>query len=71
MSIHFYNPQLKHTIEEKVARWDTCQQYKAVGQGHGDTAPRETLLLPWSKVAVDLIGPWTLQNKVKIILSKP
>ena len=61
MSMHFYNPQLKHTIEDMVARCDTCQWYKAVGRGHGDTAPRETPLLPWREVAVDLIGPWTLQ----------
>ena len=65
MSMHFYNPQLKHTIEDMVARCDTCQWYKAVGRGHGDTARRETPLLPWREVAVDLIGPWILQVQGK------
>ena len=36
-----------------------------MGQGHGETAPRETSLLPWREVAVDLIGPWTLQVQGK------
>jgi transposase InsO family protein len=35
--------------------------YKNVQQGHGDTAPGEASILPWSEVAVDTIGPWTLE----------
>jgi transposase InsO family protein len=38
-----------------------CQKYKNVQHGHGETAPREAGLLPWSEIAVDMIGPWTLE----------
>ena len=34
---------------------------KAVGRPYGELATREVSLLPWSEIAVDTIGPWTLQ----------
>ena len=61
ISMHFYYHILEHTVEDVVTTCDTCQRHKAVGRGHGETAPRETSLLSWREVAVDLIGPWTLQ----------
>ena len=61
MALHFYNPKLKNRIEELVSKCDACQRQKLVGRGHGAVAPREAALLPWREIAVDLIGPWTLQ----------
>jgi hypothetical protein len=61
MSMMYYNPKLKATIEAVVAPCAICQQYKNIPRGHGETAPREAALLPWSEIAVDLIGPWTLE----------
>jgi hypothetical protein len=61
MQMHFYNRHLKNRIKEIVSRCDVCQCLKLVGQGHGEVSPREAALLPWQEVAVDLIGPWTLQ----------
>jgi transposase InsO family protein len=58
--IHFHNPKLSNAIEDFTAKCDTCQRHKAVGRGHGHTAPKEAPLAPWREVAVDLIGPWTL-----------
>lgn len=43
-----------------VTRCDACQRQKNVLQGHGHTAAREAHILPWREVAVDFIGPWTL-----------
>ena len=60
MSMHFYNKKLRSTIEKIVSTCDACQRYKTVGRGHGELAPREAALIPWQEVAVDLIGPWTL-----------
>jgi transposase InsO family protein len=40
---------------------NNCQKYKNVQRGHGETAPREAGLLPWSEIAVDMIGPWTVE----------
>jgi transposase InsO family protein len=36
-------------------------KYKSVQQGHGETTPREAGLLLWSEIAMDMIGPWTLE----------
>ena len=60
MSMHFYNKNLNSVIEKVVSTCDTCQRYKTVGRQHGELAPREAALIPWQEVAVDLIGPWTL-----------
>jgi transposase InsO family protein len=61
MSMHFYNPKLKFTVEDIVSKCDPCQRFKLVGRGHGELAPREAALVPWDEVAVDCIGPWTLK----------
>jgi hypothetical protein len=61
MLMHVYNRHLQNKIENIVSRCDTCQRFKLVGRGHGEVASREAALLPWQKVAVDLIGPWTIQ----------
>jgi RNase H-like domain found in reverse transcriptase/Integrase zinc binding domain len=65
MSLTFYNPKLYKVVEAVVAPCAHCQHYKNVQRGHGATAPREADILPWSHVAVDTIGPWTLsvQNR--------
>ena len=61
MSMHFYNPKLKAQVETIVSTCDACQRFKNHGRGLGELAPREAALIPWQEVAVDLIGPWTLQ----------
>ena len=60
LRIHFHNPKLSNAIDDLTSKCDTCQRFKAIGRGHGHTAPKEAPLLPWRDVAVDLIGPWTL-----------
>jgi transposase InsO family protein len=61
MSMTFYHPKLRPTVIGMIQRCAVCQRYKNVQRGHGETAPREASLLPWSEVAVDTIGPWTLE----------
>jgi hypothetical protein len=39
----------------------TLSKYKNVLGGHGETAPREAGLLLWSEVAMEMIGPWTIE----------
>lgn len=60
MSMNLYHPDLRLQVEQVVTRCDACQRQKNVLRGHGHTAPREAQTLPWREVAVDLIGPWTL-----------
>jgi transposase InsO family protein len=61
MSATFYSPKLCQSIEAIIKPCEHCQKYKNVQRRHGDTAPREAGLLPWSEIAVDMIGPWTLE----------
>jgi transposase InsO family protein len=61
MSETFYNPDLCPRIEATIKPCEHCQKYKNVQHGHGETAPREAGLLPWSEIAMDMIGPWTLE----------
>jgi hypothetical protein len=61
MSETFYNPKLCLNVEAVLKPCEHCQKYKNVQRGHGETAPREAGLLPWSEVDVDMIGPWTLE----------
>ena len=60
--MHFFHPQLKAMCKREVNRCDSCQRYKAVVRGHGETAGREAAVLPWHDVAVDLIGPWEVNT---------
>jgi transposase InsO family protein len=60
LRMHFYHPELQQTCEAEVRKCDPCQRLKNVGRGHGETASREASLMPWQDVAVDLIGPWTV-----------
>jgi transposase InsO family protein len=57
---HFVHPELKSRIEFIVKSCDACLRSKLPGMGYGELPPREAGLLPWNEVAVDLIGPWTL-----------
>jgi Integrase zinc binding domain len=61
MSMIFYNPQLRYVVKGMIEKCAVCQRYKNVQRGHGNTAPRAASLLRWSEVAVDTIGPWTLE----------
>lgn len=67
MKMHFFHKNLRQTVENVVSTCDSCQKNKNNVRGFGLVAPREAQLLPWRQVAVDSIGPWTLQigpNKI-------
>jgi hypothetical protein len=54
MSETFYNPNLRPRVEVIIKPCEHCQKYKNVQHGHGAT---EAGLLPWSEIAMDMIGP--------------
>ena len=60
IATHFYHPTLKARVEHIVRVCEACQRTKLPGTGFGELPPRNALLLPWSEVAVDLIGPWKI-----------
>jgi hypothetical protein len=57
---HFVHPNLKQRIKHVIKSCDTCLGSKLPGMGYGHLPPREAGLVPWNKVAVDIIGPWTI-----------
>ena len=57
---HLYDPALKPKVEHIVSICEACQRTKFPGTGFGELPPRNALLLPWSEVAVGLIGPWKI-----------
>ena len=54
----YYHVQMRHFVTH--FNCDTCQRYKLDGAGYGHLAEREVRVMPWTEVAVDLIGPWTI-----------
>eukprot|EP00957_Ditylum_brightwellii_P075510 5739307-Ditylum_brightwellii.AAC.1 len=54
----FRVPGLRCTCEEYKCA--SCQMNRQPGPGYGILPPRIASLMPWSDVAVDLIGPWKL-----------
>mgnify|MGYP000532751135 CR=1 FL=1 len=57
---HFLHPHLKPCIKYIVKSCDAWLRSKLPGMGYGELPPREAGLVPWNEVAVDLIGPWTV-----------
>ena len=48
-----------------VQHCSTCQLYKNPTRGYGHLPPKQTTMIPWHNVAVDLIGPWTINTDNK------
>ena len=62
IGLHFYHANLKSACETVIAPCDACQRYKLQGRGYGELPSREAGVAPWRDVAVDLIGPWSIQT---------
>lgn len=56
----FYETNMRNSIAEYVSSCDFCQRYKDVGRRQGLLAPQLQVSVPFEEVAVDLIGPWTV-----------
>jgi transposase InsO family protein len=61
ISQFFFSPRLKARVEELVSTCDSCQRNKNIGPGYGHLPPRNDVSVPWEEIAIDLIGPWTIQ----------
>eukprot|EP00977_Amphora_coffeiformis_P006986 scaffold1513_cov100-Amphora_coffeaeformis.AAC.35 len=60
LSAHVWFPNMKSRVETLVEACNHCQRYKFAGPGYGHLPPRNDVASPWEEVAVDLIGPWTI-----------
>ena len=56
----FYFPNLRQAIHEHISKCDACQRFKDQGPIHSQNPPRNETAVPWSDVAVEIIGPWTI-----------
>jgi len=55
----FHHSQLRKFCD--TYKCDGCERYKLEGRGYGLLPERSVTLAPWEEVALDLIGPWTIQ----------
>jgi transposase InsO family protein len=63
MQQHFYHPRLLETATERVKNCDACQHCKLTRNEYGELPERQAHAIPWSDLAVDSIGPWTIRDK--------
>ena len=56
---NFHFPSLKAHCER--FKCNDCQKNKQWGPGYGELPPRNAPLMPWDEVAIDLIGPWSIE----------
>ena len=57
---HLSFPGLDDKVKNFVETCDECQRYKNNGRGYGHLPPRDDDPAPFEDVALDHIGPWTL-----------
>ena len=60
ISRRFAAPGL-YTLCERFICPVNCHRWKHTGQGYGHLPPRIANTVPWDEVAVDLVGPWTIE----------
>ena len=57
---HFYHQGLKQKIEDYIKTCDSCQRNKNLGPGYAHLPPRNATEIPFEQIAVDTIGPWSI-----------
>ena len=61
IAMHMTHPQLGLYCDQAVSSCPTCQRLKVVHRHYGELPPREVRGNPWSDIAIDLVGPWTVK----------
>jgi hypothetical protein len=60
---HFTHPKLHDKVLEYTKTCDTCQVCKINRVQYGELPERISSFTPWSEIAVDTIGPWTIRDQ--------
>lgn len=60
---YFEHRYLHDTVIEFVKTCEACQKCKIVRTHYGEMPERLADFVPWSDIAVDLIGPWKIRDK--------
>ena len=56
---------MRKSIEQHINTCDVCQKHKRNKKKFGLLPPKEAETEPWEKLCVDLIGPYTFEEKRK------
>jgi len=60
---HFYWPNLQKDVRKYVGTCDVCQKCKKQKPKYGWLPEKEAEAVPWERLCVDLIGPYTIERK--------
>ena len=63
IATYYWHPELRKKCEDIIGSCDPCQRNKLPGKGYGELPPRNAAQTAWQEIAVDLIGPWTIQSR--------
>ena len=62
---HFDCKGLCTTVHDVCKKCPTCQKAKTTNQKYGKLPPKQAETNPWDTLCVDLIGSYTIPQKVK------
>ena len=54
---HFHQPGIRAAVRTVMSTCPVCPQVCLAAPQHGQLAPRDAPITPWSKIHVDYIGP--------------
>ena len=60
---HFYWKNLREDVHNTCSKCPTCQKTKRTYKKYGHLPEKEAEAIPWDKLCVDLIGPYTIKSK--------
>ena len=60
---HFYWQNLQSDVKKYVGTCETCQKCKKQKSKYGWLPAKEAEAVPWERLCVDLIGPYTIERK--------
>jgi len=62
---HLYWPKLRETVHKVCRTCTVCQKEKKTHKKYGHLPEKEAEAVPWEKLCVDLIGPYSMKRKDK------
>jgi hypothetical protein len=60
---HFTGTKLREIVHKICSTCPTCQITKKSSIKYGKLPEKEAEAIPWDKLCVDLLGPYTIKNK--------
>ena len=64
---HFWWPKLREAVRNYCQTCSICQRTKRKNIKYGKLPPKEAEAIPWDRMCVDLIGPYTITRRTNQI----